>query len=176
MHCDAWVVLSLNPSCVTHTSSERCGEVGGPPRHSVHGQGQSNQAFVTDGLHPIRAAAPVHRAGKPLPLLGGKSLDKRQQRRSKRRRNCSFIVSPSAVSEAILCTFSQLHIIHPVRKALDYYTEMEKALERESQNWAQSENAAKAKETKEVKETATGAQSSADGQADAPARASKPDQ
>ena len=34
----------------------------------------------------------------------------------------------------------QQHIIHPVRKALDYYTEMEKALERETQNWAQSEN------------------------------------
>lgn len=27
-----------------------------------------------------------------------------------------------------------------MRKALDYYTEMEIALERETQNWAQSEN------------------------------------
>lgn len=36
------------------------------------------------------------------------------------------------------CT-SQQHIIDPVRKALDYYTEMEKALEREKQNRVQSE-------------------------------------
>lgn len=48
---------------------------------------------------------------------------------------------------------------------------MEKALERESQNWAQSENAAKAKEAKEA---ATGAQSPADG-LDAASSASKPD-
>lgn len=44
----------------------------------------------------------------------------------------------------ILHTFSQQHIIDPVRKALDYYTEMEKALEREKQNRA--DNAAKNKE------------------------------
>lgn len=55
----------------------------------------------------------------------------------------------------------QQHIIHPVRKALDYYTEMEKALERETQNWAQSENTAKSKES------SVGAQSAADSQADA---------
>lgn len=48
---------------------------------------------------------------------------------------------------------------------------MEKALERESQNWAQSENAAKAKEAKEA---TTGAQSPADGH-DAASSASKPD-
>ncbi|KAF3695176.1 High affinity cGMP-specific 3',5'-cyclic phosphodiesterase 9A [Channa argus] len=41
----------------------------------------------------------------------------------------------------------QQHIIDPVRKALDYYTEMEKALEREKQNRAQSENGSKIKET-----------------------------
>lgn len=52
----------------------------------------------------------------------------------------------------------QQHIINPVRKALDYYTEMEKALEREKQNRAQSENAAKSKET------AVGTQSKADSQ------------
>lgn len=63
----------------------------------------------------------------------------------------------------------QQHIIRPVRKALDYYTEMEKALERETQNWAQSENAAKSKET------AVGAQSTADGRTDAAPEASKPD-
>lgn len=40
----------------------------------------------------------------------------------------------------------QQHIIDPVRKALDYYTEMEKALEREKQIRAQSDNAAKSKE------------------------------
>ncbi|XP_040924932.1 high affinity cGMP-specific 3',5'-cyclic phosphodiesterase 9A isoform X2 [Betta splendens] len=39
------------------------------------------------------------------------------------------------------------HIIDPVRKALDYYTEMEKALERENQNRAQSENGTKHKES-----------------------------
>lgn len=41
----------------------------------------------------------------------------------------------------------QQHIIDPVRKALDYYTEMEKALEREKQNRAQSENGTKSKES-----------------------------
>lgn len=60
----------------------------------------------------------------------------------------------------------QQHIIDPVRKALDYYTEMEKALERETQNRAQSENAAKSKET----------QSTADSQTDAVGpEAPKPD-
>lgn len=146
----------INP---THTSSEWCGEVGGSPRHSFHGQRQGDQAFVTDRLHPIRPAASVHRAGKPLPLLGGKPLDKRQEKHNKRRQNFSFIFSPSNSSYV-----SQQHIIHPVRKALDYYTEMEKALERESQNWAQSENAAKAKET------------TADGHADDAPSGSKPDQ
>lgn len=63
----------------------------------------------------------------------------------------------------------QQHIIDPVRKALDYYTEMEKALEREKQNRAQSENAAKSKET------AVGTQSTADNQTDAATEASRPD-
>lgn len=63
----------------------------------------------------------------------------------------------------------QQHIISPVRKALDYYTEMERALERETQSWAQSENAAKSKET------AVGAQSAADSHTDAAPEASKPD-
>lgn len=44
----------------------------------------------------------------------------------------------------------QQHIIDPVRKALDYYTEMEKALEREKLNRAQSENGAKSKETEDA--------------------------
>lgn len=43
----------------------------------------------------------------------------------------------------------QQHIIDPVRKALDYYTEMEKALEREKQNWAQSEKIVKPSTLKE---------------------------
>lgn len=46
---------------------------------------------------------------------------------------------------------------------------MEKALEKESQNWAQSENAAK------TKETAVRAQSPADSHADAAPSASKAD-
>lgn len=40
----------------------------------------------------------------------------------------------------------QQHIIDPVRKALDYYTEMEKALDREKQNRAPSESLSKSKE------------------------------
>lgn len=44
-----------------------------------------------------------------------------------------------------LCV-QQQHIIDPVRKALDYYTEMEKALEREKHNRAQSEKTSKLKE------------------------------
>ena len=63
----------------------------------------------------------------------------------------------------------QQHIIDPVRKALDYYTEMEKALEREKQNRAQSENAAKSKET------TVGPQSPADSHTDAGHEASQPD-
>ena len=49
----------------------------------------------------------------------------------------------------------QQHIIDPVRKALDYYTEMEKALDREKQNRAQSENAAKSKETSAAAQSTT---------------------
>ncbi|XP_075886963.1 high affinity cGMP-specific 3',5'-cyclic phosphodiesterase 9A [Nelusetta ayraudi] len=75
-----------------------------------------------------------------------------------------FVLLPLFIELANLFPCLEQHIIHPVRKALDYYTEMEKALERESQNWAQSENAAKAKET------------AADGHADDAASASKPDQ
>lgn len=62
----------------------------------------------------------------------------------------------------------QQHIIDPVRKALDYYTEMEKALEREKQIRAQSENAAK-------KETTAGPQRTADSTTDAGPEASKTD-
>lgn len=63
----------------------------------------------------------------------------------------------------------QQHIIDPVRKALDYYTEMEKALERKKQNRAQSENTAKSKET------TVGAQSTMGSHTDAGPEASKPD-
>ncbi len=62
----------------------------------------------------------------------------------------------------------QQHIINPVRKALDYYTEMEKALEREKQNRALSEIAVKSKET------AVGTQSTPDSQTEARPEASKP--
>lgn len=61
----------------------------------------------------------------------------------------------------ICSSIPQQHIIDPVRKALDYYTEMERALEREKQNRAQAENVAKSKET------CGGAQSSSDSQSDA---------
>lgn len=56
-----------------------------------------------------------------------------------------------------------------MRKALDYYTEMEKALERKKQNRAQSENTAKSKET------TVGAQSTMGSHTDAGPEASKPD-
>lgn len=68
------------------------------------------------------------------------------------------------------CSFIlQQHIIDPVRKALDYYTEMEKALEREKQNRAQGENTAKSKDL------TVGPQSSADSHTDARPEASNPD-
>lgn len=60
----------------------------------------------------------------------------------------------------------QQHIIDPVRKALDYYTEMEKALDREKQNRAPSES--KSKET-------VGAQSTPDVHTDAQGEDSKQD-
>lgn len=63
----------------------------------------------------------------------------------------------------------QQHIIDPVRKALDYYTEMEKALEREKQNRAQSESVSKGKET------AVSAQSTSEVHTDAGGQASKQD-
>ncbi|XP_025759322.1 high affinity cGMP-specific 3',5'-cyclic phosphodiesterase 9A isoform X3 [Oreochromis niloticus] len=57
-----------------------------------------------------------------------------------------FVLLPLFIELANLFPCLEQHIIHPVRKALDYYTEMEKALETEQQNRAQSENAAKSKE------------------------------
>ncbi|XP_044072605.1 high affinity cGMP-specific 3',5'-cyclic phosphodiesterase 9A isoform X1 [Siniperca chuatsi] len=80
-----------------------------------------------------------------------------------------FVLLPLFIELANLFPCLEQHIIDPVRKALDYYTEMEKALEREKQNRAQSENAAKSKET------AVGTQSPADSQTDAGPEASKPD-
>ncbi|XP_030613946.1 high affinity cGMP-specific 3',5'-cyclic phosphodiesterase 9A [Archocentrus centrarchus] len=57
-----------------------------------------------------------------------------------------FVLMPLFIELANLFPCLEQHIIDPVRKALDYYTEMEKALETEQQNRAQSENAAKNKE------------------------------
>lgn len=69
-------------------------------------------------------------------------------------------VSPSVTPLSLWCLnrFSsvQQHIIHPVRKALDYYTEMEKAVERESQSWAKD-----AKDAKDTKEAAADGHSAA---------------
>lgn len=62
----------------------------------------------------------------------------------------------------------QQHIIDPVRKALDYYTEMEKALDREKQNRAPSENVSKGKE-------AVGAPSTSEVHTDAQGQDSKQD-
>lgn len=62
----------------------------------------------------------------------------------------------------------QQHIIDPVRKALDYYTEMEKALDREKQNRAPSESKSKetvgAQGTLDVHTDAQGEDSKQDGQ------------
>ncbi|KAG7503757.1 hypothetical protein JOB18_044432 [Solea senegalensis] len=60
-----------------------------------------------------------------------------------------FVLLPLFIELANLFPCLEQHIIDPVRKALDYYTEMEKALEREKQNWAQSENTAKSKDNVE---------------------------
>ncbi|XP_035532579.1 high affinity cGMP-specific 3',5'-cyclic phosphodiesterase 9A [Morone saxatilis] len=57
-----------------------------------------------------------------------------------------FVLLPLFIELANLFPCLEQHIINPVRKALDYYTEMEKALEREKQNRAQNENTAKSKE------------------------------
>uniref|UniRef100_A0A3B4TPP4 Phosphodiesterase n=1 Tax=Seriola dumerili TaxID=41447 RepID=A0A3B4TPP4_SERDU len=72
-----------------------------------------------------------------------------------------FVLLPLFIELANLFPCLEHHIIDPVRKALDYYTEMEKALEREKQNRAQSENAAKSKDS------SVGAQSSADSHTEA---------
>ncbi|XP_029315174.1 high affinity cGMP-specific 3',5'-cyclic phosphodiesterase 9A [Cottoperca gobio] len=80
-----------------------------------------------------------------------------------------FVLLPLFIELANLFPCLEQHIIDPVRKALDYYTEMEKALEREKQNRAQSENAAK------IKEATVGTQSTADSLTDAAPEASKAD-
>ncbi|XP_056903884.1 high affinity cGMP-specific 3',5'-cyclic phosphodiesterase 9A isoform X1 [Takifugu flavidus] len=80
-----------------------------------------------------------------------------------------FVLLPLFIELANLFPCLEQHIIDPVRKALDYYTEMEKALEREKQNRAQSESVSKSKET------AVSAQSTSDVHTDAGGRASKQD-
>ncbi|XP_035988543.1 high affinity cGMP-specific 3',5'-cyclic phosphodiesterase 9A [Fundulus heteroclitus] len=57
-----------------------------------------------------------------------------------------FVLLPLFMELANLFPCLEQHIIDPVRKALDYYTEMEKALDREKQNWSQSESVARTKE------------------------------
>ncbi|KAI3355925.1 hypothetical protein L3Q82_004473 [Scortum barcoo] len=74
-----------------------------------------------------------------------------------------FVLLPLFIELANLFPCLEQHIIDPVRKALDYYTEMEKALEREKQNRAHS------------KETAVGTQSTADSQTDVGPEALKAD-
>ncbi|RXN31369.1 high affinity cGMP-specific 3, 5 -cyclic phosphodiesterase 9A-like protein [Labeo rohita] len=60
-----------------------------------------------------------------------------------------FVLFPLFIELANLFPCLEQHIIDPVRKALDYYTEMEKALEREKQNRAQSEKMVKPSTSKE---------------------------
>ncbi|XP_041926050.1 high affinity cGMP-specific 3',5'-cyclic phosphodiesterase 9A [Alosa pseudoharengus] len=57
-----------------------------------------------------------------------------------------FVLLPLFMELANLFPCLELHIIDPVRKALNYYTEMEKALEREKLNRAQSDKTGKSKE------------------------------
>ncbi|MCJ8732478.1 hypothetical protein PDJAM_G00211800 [Pangasius djambal] len=58
-----------------------------------------------------------------------------------------FVLFPLFIELANLFPCLEQHIIDPVRKALDYYTEMEKALEREKQNRTHSEKTIKPKES-----------------------------
>ncbi|KAM8855924.1 high affinity cGMP-specific 3',5'-cyclic phosphodiesterase 9A isoform 2-T2 [Spinachia spinachia] len=58
-----------------------------------------------------------------------------------------FVLLPLFIELANLFPCLEQHIIDPVRKALDYYTEMEKALEREKHIRAHTDNAAKSQET-----------------------------
>uniref|UniRef100_A0A667YW52 Phosphodiesterase n=1 Tax=Myripristis murdjan TaxID=586833 RepID=A0A667YW52_9TELE len=78
-----------------------------------------------------------------------------------------FVLFPLFIELANLFPCLEQHIIDPVRKALDYYTEMEKALEREKQNRSQSEKTAKSKETP------LGTQDTTDNQSEAGPDASK---
>ena len=154
-------IITSDSNCVVYLPPEWYGEVRGSSGHPLHGPGQSHQAFISNRLHQICASASLHRAGQPLPLLGGNLF--------KRFRDKPTLSSVTLSSLSRLFILQQ-HIIDPVRKALDYYTEMEKALEREKQNRTICENAAK------NKETAAGRQSSADGHTDAAGPdASKPD-
>ncbi|XP_036066613.1 high affinity cGMP-specific 3',5'-cyclic phosphodiesterase 9A isoform X1 [Oryzias melastigma] len=57
-----------------------------------------------------------------------------------------FVLLPLLIELTKLFPCLKHHIIEPVRKALEYYTEMEKALEKEQQAWAQSEIVAKSNE------------------------------
>ncbi|XP_031438039.1 high affinity cGMP-specific 3',5'-cyclic phosphodiesterase 9A isoform X2 [Clupea harengus] len=57
-----------------------------------------------------------------------------------------FVLLPLFMELANLFPCLEQHIIDPVRKALDYYTEMEKALERENLNRAQIDKTGKPKE------------------------------
>ncbi|XP_028664141.1 high affinity cGMP-specific 3',5'-cyclic phosphodiesterase 9A [Erpetoichthys calabaricus] len=62
-----------------------------------------------------------------------------------------FVLLPLFIELASLFPDLEQHIIDPVRKALDYYTAMEKALEKEKQNRVQCDKAAKAKENDSLK-------------------------
>ncbi|CAL8240747.1 unnamed protein product [Merluccius merluccius] len=58
-----------------------------------------------------------------------------------------FVLLPLFIELANLFPCLEQHIVDPVRKALDYYMEMEKALEREKLNRTQNEKATKSKES-----------------------------
>ncbi|KAK6309943.1 hypothetical protein J4Q44_G00198240 [Coregonus suidteri] len=73
-----------------------------------------------------------------------------------------FVLLPLFIELANLFPCLEQHIIDPVRKALDYYTEMEKALEREKLIRAQSDKAAAAKNKDTTPQNSQNPQKTAD--------------
>ncbi|KAJ3591884.1 hypothetical protein NHX12_007015 [Muraenolepis orangiensis] len=73
-----------------------------------------------------------------------------------------FVLLPLFMELANLFPCLEQHIVDPVRKALDYYTEMEKALERETQIRPQNEKVTKSKESPTGSQTGSNTQAASD--------------
>lgn len=104
--------------------AERHRETQRPPGGSLHGPGQSVQTVLSDQLHPVRPPAALQRAHQALPLPGGKVLTLRSksdaEQRFKGLKFCCHVVV-------------QQHILEPVRRALEYYSDMERAAKEEEE-------------------------------------------